>query len=220
MNKLTMLGDSVFDNKKYIGTEEPDVKDQVKKILDEEFASMDLEFLAEDGAVIERMIKYQIPRIPENTSHLCVSIGGNDLLGLTGLLSMNLGEDFQKNLIVLSKVKERFRGDYGRMIGVLDEIKIPYTVFRIYYPGNPDTGLDRVRLSGDMGFTGTEVAVDAFNAVIDEKASSSEYCKGIVAIDRLFMGRHECYANPIEPSRIGGEIIARKVVDILRLNKT
>ena len=44
MNKLTMLGDSVFDNKKYIGTEEPDVEDQVRKILDEEFASMDWNF--------------------------------------------------------------------------------------------------------------------------------------------------------------------------------
>ena len=64
MNKLTMLGDSVFDNKKYIGTEEPDVEDQVRKILDEEFASMDLEFLAEDGAVIERMIKCQIQEFP------------------------------------------------------------------------------------------------------------------------------------------------------------
>ena len=95
---LLMLGDSVFDNGTYVPGE-PDVKAQVSKRLNRLSNPTELTFEARDGAVMSDVLNHQIQDIPKGTTHIALSIGGNDLLGLGLYLEEKKGESFQQNLI-------------------------------------------------------------------------------------------------------------------------
>ena len=94
---LLMLGDSVFDNGVYVPGE-PDVSAQVKSHLERSFKSSKLTFHARDGAVMSDVKNQQIKNIPEDITHIALSIGGNDLLGLIQYLDQNRGDSFHQNL--------------------------------------------------------------------------------------------------------------------------
>ena len=79
---LLMLGDSVFDNGTYVPGE-PDVKAQVTERLKLLSHPTELTFKALDGALMQDVLNHQIQDIPKDTTHIALSIGGNDLLGLS-----------------------------------------------------------------------------------------------------------------------------------------
>ena len=69
---LVLLGDSIFDNRSYVGRGNPAVIDQLKaKIKDQQWEAT---LLAVDGNVLSH-IPDQIKKIPSNATHLIVSIG-------------------------------------------------------------------------------------------------------------------------------------------------
>ena len=97
---LLMLGDSVFDNGVYVPGQ-PDVSAQVESHLERSFKSSKLTFHARDGAVMSDVKNQQIKNIPEDITHIALSIGGNDLLGLIQYLDQNRGDSFHQNLLFL-----------------------------------------------------------------------------------------------------------------------
>src|SRR4051812_45594945 len=82
MKHVALLGDSVFDNRAYVGYG-PDVVTQLRQRLPPEWRAT---LAAVDGGVI-RDIPHQLERLPDDVTHLVISVGGNDALGFSAVLS-------------------------------------------------------------------------------------------------------------------------------------
>ena len=75
MTHIILLGDSIFDNKAYV-PDGPAVVEQVAAIFG---LGTTVSLLAVDGDV-STDVKEQTKRMPEDASHLFLSVGGNDAL--------------------------------------------------------------------------------------------------------------------------------------------
>jgi hypothetical protein len=69
---LVLLGDSIFDNRSYVGKRQPSVIDQLKSAIKNQGWNATL--VAVDGNVLSD-IADQINRVPRDATHLIVSIG-------------------------------------------------------------------------------------------------------------------------------------------------
>ncbi len=196
MKHVVLLGDSIFDNKRYVG-DGPDVIEQLKADLPPGWtASLN----AVDGSTA-RDIAGQIERLPPKATHLVISVGGNDALKHKGLLDETAGS-VAEVLNKLGKIGEEFRADYRAMLDRVLATKLPAAVCTIY-EGNyrdPDTNL--------IAATGLTV----FNNVITREA----FARALPLIDlRLIVTEPSDYANEVEPSVQGGARIARAIADLL-----
>jgi hypothetical protein len=81
MKRVVLLGDSVFDNGAYVGTD-PDVVHQLRQLLPEGWGA---DLNARDGAVMAD-IPAQMRSLPTDATHLVISVGGNDALLQAGVL--------------------------------------------------------------------------------------------------------------------------------------
>src|SRR3954471_15215271 len=81
MSHVVLLGDSIFDNARYV-PDRPPVVEQVRRGLPPGWKAT---LVAVDGHTVED-VAIQLPRVPADASHLVLSIGGNDALGAGGLL--------------------------------------------------------------------------------------------------------------------------------------
>ncbi len=75
MPHLVLLGDSIFDNARYTSGG-PDVVSQVRRLLPSGWSAS---LLAMDGSTTDN-IADQMQRVPDETTHLVLSIGGNNAL--------------------------------------------------------------------------------------------------------------------------------------------
>src|SRR6266581_626831 len=110
MGHVILLGDSIFDNARYVPAE-PAVIDQVRRALP---AGWSATLLAVDGHVT-RNVTEQLKRLPADATHLFVSVGGNDALGESGLLSepaVTVGEA----LGLVAAARSRFGDAYRAML--------------------------------------------------------------------------------------------------------
>jgi hypothetical protein len=101
MGHVVLLGDSIFDNARYV-PDRPPVVEQVRRALPVGWRAA---LLAVDGHTAED-VPGQLAQIPADASHLFVSAGGNDALGESSLLSeaaYSVGEALCRGL------PERFR---------------------------------------------------------------------------------------------------------------
>ena len=108
---IILAGDSIFDNGVYVKSSEPDVTTQLQGLLDE---GDKVSMLAVDGDVIND-IEGQLKKMPNDTTHLVISIGGNDTLGILGEFTRttrNIGDSFLK----LHDIRESFESDYIKML--------------------------------------------------------------------------------------------------------
>ena len=80
MTHVALLGDSVFDNKAYVG-DAPDVAQQLRLIAPEEWK---VSKLAVDGAVVSEVLR-QLSDVPVDATHVVISAGGNDALHYSGV---------------------------------------------------------------------------------------------------------------------------------------
>jgi hypothetical protein len=81
MSHVVLLGDSIFDNASYVGGG-PDVVKQLRDRLPSDWRAT---LRAVDGNVT-RDVERQLSQLPRDTSHLVVSVGGNDALGYASIL--------------------------------------------------------------------------------------------------------------------------------------
>ena len=81
MTHIALLGDFIIDNKAYVGRG-PDVTEQVRKLVPDEWK---VTRLAIDGAVTS-IIFSQLEDLPTDTTHIVISVGGNDALGEADVL--------------------------------------------------------------------------------------------------------------------------------------
>lgn len=196
MPHVVLLGDSVFDNAAYTRGE-PEVISQVRELLP---AGWQASLLAVDGATTEDVSK-QLGRLPSDATHLVLSVGGNDALMHAGLFDVGVDRVAQ-SLNALAGIAEDFEKKYRRTVTACLERGLPLTTCTIYNGCPPDKEFQRQ----------ASTALMVFNDVI--LRTGIEF--GLPMIDLRFVcSLAEDYANPIEPSSIGGAKIARCIVSLL-----
>jgi len=189
---VVLLGDSIFDNRAYVGKGDPDVVAQVREELP---GGWNATLLAIDGDVTSGVAR-QLRSLPRDATHLVVSVGGNDALGFAHLLQMG-STSVAESLILLGNAQDQFETNYRSMIGTVAATGLPVGVCTIYDTPPSEPG-QRVIKS----------ALALFNDCITRAA----FARGISVIDlRLVCDEDADYANPIEPSAHGGSKIARAI---------
>ena len=196
MKHLALLGDSVFDNGAYVGRG-PDVVTQLRQRLP---AGWRATLVAVDGGVI-RDIPRQLERVPDDTTHLVISVGGNDALGFSAVLGAP-SRSVADTLEQLAAIRGEFARNYGRMLETVRHRGLSTAVCTIYDPRYPDPAQRRV---------GTTALCVINDAIIREAAVA-----GVPIIDlRLVCNEDNDFANPIEPSSQGGWKIAGAIVALV-----
>lgn len=192
MNHVVLLGDSTFDNAAYIGGG-PDVVRQLREQLSGGWRAT---LNAVDGAVIAS-IGAQLARLPSDTSHLVVSIGGNDALLAADVLDQP-AQSVAEALERLANVRDQFWRDYRGMLAALAKLALPTAICTIYEARFPEAERRRIAAT----------ALTVINDCITREA----FLRGFSVIDlRLICDSDDDFANPIEPSVLGGAKIARAI---------
>ncbi len=193
MAHLVLLGDSVFDNGAYTSGG-PEVVSQVRKRMPVGWRAT---LRAVDGATVAGVAS-QLANIPPDADRLVVSVGGNDVLGYAHLLDAPVTKSAQA-VDLIGNAARGFEAAYRAMLRPCLQVD-RHTVICTIYSGNfPDPDYQRV----------VKVALAPFNDAIIRAGVEH----GLTVIDlRLVCSEPEDYANPIEPSSIGGEKIAAAVL--------
>ena len=197
MNHVVLLGDSIFDNAAYVAAEEPDVIRQVQQLLPYDSKAS---LAAVDGSTTRDVCK-QLIGLPIGTTHLVISVGGNDALNSSDFLTAP-AHSTAEALLELAEIGEEFERSYLAMLAETLAHGLPTAICTIYYPRFPEMALQRIAVT----------ALTVFNDCIIRAA----FTHGLPLIDlRLICTEEGDYANPIEPSLQGGEKIARTIVELL-----
>jgi lysophospholipase L1-like esterase len=197
MAHIVLLGDSIFDNKSYVGSG----KDVVTHLRETIPADWRATLKAVDGSVAENVTD-QIADLPENATHLIISVGGNDALMNAGILQMSASSAAE----VLSKLADAqndFEAVYQEMLAAVLSKNLPTAVCTIYYPNFPDPNLQKIAVAALANFNDTIIRQAIYN--------------NLPLLDlRLICSEKSDYANPIEPSDSGGKKIAQKIYELIR----
>jgi GDSL-like Lipase/Acylhydrolase family len=195
MKHVVLLGDSIFDNRAYVG-DGPDVITQLQEKLSDWRASL----LAVDGSMT-RNVREQIVLLPDDASHLILSIGGNDALNSANVLN-HPAFSTSEALLQLASKGDQFEYDYRKMLDDILMLKLPTALCTIYYPRMPELEYQRLAVTG----------LTIFNDCIIRVA----FAAGLPLIDLRFVCNEDGdYANPIEPSVQGGEKITGVIKQLL-----
>lgn len=189
MPDLVLLGDSVIDNGPYVAAGEPDVAAQIRERL----PGWTVDRRAVDGYRTADVLA-ALGRLPDG-AHVFLSAGGNDALGHMELLASPEPMPFAAALARLREIREGFRSVYASLLDRL--AGRPVMVATIY---NPSFAGEQSALQAPG-----EGGLSAFNDVILSEALARGFT--ILDLHRLFTHPAD-YANPIEPSAIGGAKIA------------
>lgn len=195
MRHITLLGDSIFDNASYVAGA-PCVLEQVQRQLPLDWQAT---LLAVDGDTTTKVLR-QFHLLPAGTTHLVLSVGGNDALSCIASLNAHI-TSVQQGLVTLTIIKNDFQANYSELLTTLTSAGIPLMVCTIYnsFPALP------AELRTGIGI---------FNDVILSEAIKH----GIPVLDlRMICTEPGDYSSksPIEPSSQGGAKLARALVRAL-----
>ena len=196
MPHIVLLGDSIFDNAAY--TEGgPDVVTQLRGELPDSWTAA---LAAIDGSQAAD-VAAQLAGVRADATHLVLSVGGNDALMASGLLDEPVYSSADALRLIGASVRE-FEGRYRAAVAACLAKGLPLTVCTIYHGNFPDPDY-RERVV---------VALTVFNDAIVRTACSHS----LDVIDlRAVCDLPQDYANPIEPSAIGGAKIARAIAHVV-----
>ena len=192
---LTLLGDSIFDNAIYV-PDGPAVIDHVRAVLPNHWRAT---LVAHDGDVVTD-VAGQVSKVPEDATHIVVSIGGNDALQSMAVMSLP-ASTVMDALSQLAEVRRDFQRAYRAMLWEVLGLNRTTAVCTIYdaVPG----------LTPEL-----RAALCIFNDTIIREASSAQ----IPVIDiRMICTEASDYSeiSPIEPSAAGGRKIAQAIANWL-----
>jgi hypothetical protein len=188
---IVLLGDSIFDNHSYTRGE-PDVVSHLRSLVPSTWRAT---LRAVDGTTTVNVAR-QFFEIPDDGSHLVLSVGGNDALMNSDLLATRLRSSAEALLLFDDRLRP-FEAAYHRVLQALAARKVPLTVCTVYNGAlEPDEG----RLA--------QVALMMFNDVIVRAAL--DYRASVIELRKICTDPGD-YANGIEPSGSGGRKIAAAV---------
>jgi lysophospholipase L1-like esterase len=196
MPHIILLGDSIFDNASYTGGK-PDVITQLRDIVPPEWKAT---LLAVDGATTAG-IPSQLARLPQDATHLVLSVGGNDALAQSDLLDRPARSTAQA-VTMLADATRAFENAYRKTVALCLERNLPLTLCTIYNGNFPDADFQKRATA----------AVAVYNDAIIRVAAENRLT--VIELRRV-CDKPEDYANPIEPSSIGGAKIARAILRVI-----
>ena len=198
MAHLVLLGDSVFDNASYVPNE-PAVIDQVQQFLPPGDTAL---LRAIDGNTIAGVYS-QLEHLPAATTHLFLSVGGNDalreaykIIPASELVTLRLDE--------LVTMRQRFEKDYQALLETVLSYEKETIVCTVY---------DRCPVEGRPMKQLIYTLLPMFNDCILRQAAHA----GLPVIDLRVLCQDKAdfsALSPIEPSVKGGEKIAKAIVEI------
>src|SRR5215510_10763114 len=196
MPHVVLIGDSIFDNGAYTRGG-PDVISQVRASLPDGWHGT---LIAVDGSTTEE-IRGQLDRVPSDATHLVLSVGGNNALMQLGILDISVSS-MTMAIETLANVASAFEARYRSCVAACLKVGLPLAVCTIYNGSFEDLAFQRI----------ASTTLTVFNDAIMRVALEH----GLAVIDlRSVCAAHEDYANPIEPSSVGGEKIARAIVGLV-----
>jgi hypothetical protein len=192
---VILLGDSIIDNGAYVRPGEPDVSAQLQALLPQHAILK----RALDGAACAEVLTSQTADL-ETAHAIILSVGGNDALLHADLLEAATETTAKDVLVRLWTIREDFRRIYASLLDRLAATGRPVLVLTIYNPCFDGYGMDATYQQA------AESAVSIFNDIIQQEAHRRTL--DVSELRNLFTDRAD-YANPIEPSAIGGAKLAR-----------
>ncbi len=198
MAYVSLLGDSIIDNKVYVNQGELSVKEHL-----EDQSGYVFKQLAVDGHTTKDVINYQLDSLTNLSTHNVLCIGGNDLLGhmsfLQSSLELTVVELLEQAVGLLAPIKNRYR----TIVKNLSQ-QNPNVLLCTVYEGN---------LMGDPYYSNIAFAskamVSMFNDIVFN--TGSLFKTDVLDLRNIFT-TPEDYANPIEPSHIGGKKLSRQIL--------
>ncbi len=168
MSHIVLLGDSIFDNKVYVGKNGNDVLMHLHESLPNNWQTT---LKAIDGSVIENVSR-QLLEIPSDATHLIVSVGGNDAIRNADVLQMKANNAVEV-LSEIAKRAETFESHYKEMLRNLLSKSLPTAVCTVYFPNFSEAVFQRLAVT----------ALSVFNDVIIRRA----IVNGLPVIDLRFI---------------------------------
>lgn len=197
MAHLVLLGDSIFDNGAYTGGG-PAVIDQVRTRMPVGWRAT---LAAVDGSTIAS-VAAQLTKFPADADRLVLSVGGNDVLRHAELLERPVSRSAQA-VAMIGHAARGFEAAYRAMLPPFLQLDRRLAICTIYSGNFSDADFQRV----------ASVALSPFNDAIIRIGVEH----GLTIIDlRLVCNAPADYANPIEPSSIGGAKIADAIIRAVR----
>ena len=224
MNKnILLLGDSIIDNRSYVLEGELDVTAHLKKLyLDQPDVSITNNAVDGDTMYDLKNNHLDTPDI-EEASHIIVSIGGNDLLHnisflqRTSELSKIMGKDARigkwgvkelnpsRNRVfeeAYFEIIKPFTKQYETIVANLSSHRANLLLCTVYEGDLVDS--DEF---SDVN-NSSKTMVSLFNDIVYRTAN--KYRADVLELREIFV-RPKDYANPIEPSHIGGGKLAKAI---------
>jgi hypothetical protein len=200
---ITLLGDSVFDNGVYVEPGQDDVTAHLKKKI----APLDWTFenRAIDGHVAENIEDQLLSSYVIKPCTFVLSVGGNDALGHLGMIQDPASDKSAGAvLMAFNNIRKDFRRSYINALDLILTHDQPLIICTIYNPKFPEEVLQTL----------AETGLSFFNDVIVEEALK----RNLPIIDlREVCSKPEAFANPIEPSEIGGDLITDAIISTAEL---
>ena len=196
MPHVVLIGDSILDNAAYTRGG-PDVVSQVRGLLPHGWEAT---LLAVDGSTTNHVVG-QLGHLPQEATHLVLSVGGNDALMHLGILEAP-ASSIAKSVEALADIASDFESRYRLAVAACLNTALPLAVCTIYNGCFEDQSFQRI----------ASTTLTVFNDAIIRVAV--EHSLPVIDL-RLVCVTAEDYANPIEPSSVGGEKIARVIVGLV-----
>jgi len=199
MAVVNLLGDSIIDNKIYVGQHELSVSEHLHNLTDDIINT-----LAIDGHTTKDVLNIQINRLPRYSTHQVLSIGGNDLLQNISFLQIyekySANDVLEQAVGIMAPIKKRYQTIVNKL-SQQDSSILLCTV----YEGNllNDPLLSDIALS-------SKAMVSMLNDII--YSTGNLFNAKVLDLRNIFIKPTD-YANPIEPSHIGGSKFALEIHD-------
>ena len=223
MNIIYLLGDSIIDNAPYVNKNEKDVVSHLNSMF-KCGPQIIINNRAVDGHTMQDLLDNQLSDEGLNeATHIVTSIGGNDLLQNISFLQMTskLSEVMNKDARI---------GKWGvRELNPSRNKVFEETYFEIIKPMQQDYESIVANLSNYRAklllctvYEGDLVDSDEFSDVIYSSKTmlsifndlvyrtAQKYSCEVLELRDIFVSSED-YANPIEPSHIGGEKLAKAI---------
>ena len=199
MAVVSLLGDSIIDNKVYVKENELSVKEHLEHNSSHLYTQ-----LAVDGHTTKDVLRFQLNSLPNLATHQVISMGGNDLLNhisfLKSKVELTPKEVMEQAVCKLAPIKHRYRS-IVKKLSQQDSNILLCTV----YEGN---------LSSDIFYRDISFASMAMVSMLNDIIFSTGATFNVDVLElRNIFTEEQDYANPIEPSHIGGMKLASRILD-------
>ena len=204
MNRVVLFGDSIIDNKTYVSHGEFSVLEHLENISNYEYIQV-----AYDGHTTFDVQNKQLHLSTiVKPSHIVLSVGGNDLLQNLSYLSNGPMSNVNEAITGIQQhIFEPLEQRFETIIEELSSQRANLLICTVY--------------EGDLGRTdefkdvldSSKIMVSSFNDIVYKTAK--KYNADVLELREIFISSDD-YANPIEPSHIGGEKLAKSIVEWIK----